>query len=340
MSIAWSLQPLLRATVPTEAMVLIFEDIDFFRNAFLIFIIMSVTYPVLNQLLKFFTNYNQINSATKKVAVLHHAVEAIVLTIVTPIFTYFMIKLNFVQDIEEEDAMILMENMKSDFTTTFLLCICFMMMYLYELAARFESPRPAFVIHHLLAVGNGYLAILFPTTVMVKTCCVLVYFICFEALTFTGLFMYRIAPLNKYTPKVIGSGLIVFGFTRPVQVIWVGAAAFGSWGDPNHVKWQAILQFTLACVLTILQVWTMTINYSVLKRCKSRIKCNEEKKNNNESNNNNNSGLDVIAESIDNVDPSNELDPLEEAKGHGDDENFKSFVTFLKTPSALQDTSL
>jgi len=80
-----------------------------------------------------------------------------------------------------------------------------------------------------LAVGDGILVVLFPTTVILKTCSVLVYMICFEAMTFAGLFMYRMAPHNPYTPKVIASGLIIFGVTRPIQVIWVFAGAFGAW---------------------------------------------------------------------------------------------------------------
>jgi len=285
---------------------------------------MAGTYPAFHWLLnKCSNNYSGINPATKQVAVLHHAVEAIVLMVATPIFTYFIVKINFVQNIEEGDTMTVMKNMKTDFASTFLLCVCFMSMYLYELAARFENPRPAFVVHHLLAVLDGYLAMIFPTTVMVKTCCILVYFICFEALTFSGLFMYRVAPFNKYTPKVIFSGLVVFGFTRPIQVVWVGAAAFGSWGDPNHVKWQAILQFTLACVLTVLQVWTMKINYDVLKRCKSKIKRNEENNSNNTNTKRNISG------SIESIESPNEV-----AEVCGDKEDFKSSIALLKAPTS------
>jgi len=87
--------------------------------------------------------------------------------------------------------------------------------------------------------------------------------------------MYRIFPLNKFTPHVIMGGIVIFAVTRPIQVIWVGAASFGTWGDPNHVKWQAVMQFLLACLLTILQGWSLTINMGIWKRCKERIKTNK-----------------------------------------------------------------
>lgn len=267
MSITWSIEPLLKTTVPKEAIVSIFESIDLYRRAFPIFIIMSITYPVVHRILVSFKNYCRLESDTKQVTVLHHAIEAIVLTIATPFFTYFVIKTNF--DLHPEDT-------KADIISTSLICLCFMAMYLYELSSRFKSPRPMLIVHHLLAVSDGYLLFAFPTTVMMKTCVILVYFICFEALTFVGLFMYRMAPMNKFTPKVMFSGLVVFGVTRPIQVVWVLAAALGSWNDPNHVKWQAIMQIIVTCILTTIQAWSLTINYAVYKRCLKKIKCNGE----------------------------------------------------------------
>lgn len=279
MSVSWSLNPLLRTTLPTEAVEHVIADIDFLRNAYLIFIILSIAYPIVHQLLKRFKNYEELGSSLKRVVVLHHAVEAIVLITATPIYTYYMFKTNFVQ--EGDDGMASMLNMKSDFTSLLTLAMCFMTMYFCEMASRFENPRPVMIVHHLLAVFDGFLAFLFPTTVMIKTCSALVYFICFEALTFAGLFMYRIAPLNKHTPNVILSGILIFAVTRPVQVLWVAAAAFGSWNDPHHVKWQAIIQVVFTCAFTTLQLWSININYCVWKRCLGNIKRHEEGKEDN-----------------------------------------------------------
>ena len=139
-----------------------------------------------------------------------------------------MVKTNFVSD---------NGNLYTDMSTWVVLCMIFIVMYLYEMASRFQTLRPMLVLHHLLVFSDGFLMIVFPTTTIFKTGVILVYSICFEALTFIGLFMYRMAPLNKFTPKIIFSGLVVFGVTRPIQVLWIFAAAFGSWNDPNTVKW-------------------------------------------------------------------------------------------------------
>ena len=223
-------------------------------------------YPAVHKLLKCFGNYNELESLAKQIVVLQHTVEAIILVFATPFFTYLMVKVNFTQE-----PMTSISHLNGDLTSIFLCCICFMTMYLYELSSRIDSPRPAFLIHHLLVVLDGFLAIIFPTAVMVKTCSALVYFICFEVVTFIGLFMYHIFPLNKYTPQIVMSGIVIFALTRPIQVVWVGAAAFGAWGDPNHVKWQAVLQFALACLLTILQISSLRINLGIWKRCKEKI---------------------------------------------------------------------
>ena len=131
MTISFSLTPLLRTTLPTEAISLFLEDVIFFRKAFFIFIILSMTYPLVHRILKSLQNYSEIESAAKQVAILQHAVETIVLTIATPFFTYFMIKINFVL---HGDSNSLTDNFRADLTSTFLLCICFMSMYLYELS--------------------------------------------------------------------------------------------------------------------------------------------------------------------------------------------------------------
>ena len=61
--------------------------------------------------------------------------------------------------------------------------------------------------------------------------------------------------------------MVIFGVTRPLQLLWVGAAIFGSWDDENMVKWQAIMQIIITGVLTVLQVWTLKIHYRTWKRC-------------------------------------------------------------------------
>ena len=147
-----------------------------------------------------------------------------------------------------------------------------MAMYMFELASRFDKPRPIIVFHHLLACFNGFLVVLFPTSIMCRTASILAYFICFEALTFIGLFMYRIFPDSKLTSKVIFAGMISFGITRPFQLLWIGATVFGQWNDEYTVKWQALMQLAITCILTYLQVVTLKIHYGIWKRCITRKK--------------------------------------------------------------------
>jgi len=330
MSVSWSINPLLKTTLPTEAVVHVAEDINFIRIIYLNFIILSITYPIVHQLLKRLKNYKELGSTNKQLVVLHHAVEVIVLTIATPIYTYYMIKTNFVQ--EGDDAMASMLNMKSDFTSQVALAMCFMTMYFYEMASRFDNPRPALIVHHLMATFMCFLAFLFPTTVMVKTCNALAYFICFKALTFAGLFMYRIAPLNEHTPTVILGGCVVFAVTRPVQVLWAAAAAFGSWNDPHHVKWQAILQMSLTCAFTALQLWSISINYCVWKRCLGNIKRHDEDK---EPNTDADTSLHlkhISTRSISN-ESFGDLGLLGEDEEDFENEAFETFLKFLNVPA-------
>ena len=64
--------------------------------------------------------------------------------------------------------------------------------------------------------------------------------------------------------------MVCFGITRPLQVLWVGAAALGSWSDENTVKLQAIFQIAVATIVMALQVMTLKIHYGVWKRLCAR----------------------------------------------------------------------
>jgi hypothetical protein len=107
---------------------------------------------------------------------------------------------------------------------------------------------------------------------MMKTVGILSYFICFEAPTFMGLFMYRIFPNSKVTPNVILFGMLCFGISRPLQVAWIGAAIFGSWNNENVVKWQGVMMGIVALILTGIQLLTLKIHYGLWKRCVARGK--------------------------------------------------------------------
>lgn len=263
--VSWSLDPLLYASVPTQVSQSIL-DITVVRGIYICAFILSLTYTLVHkQLIQVFARYSSIESKSKQVVVLHHAVEFLVLSISFPFFTYYMIKICF--QTHELNESFLSKNLKP----IAILCAAFMTMYMMELASRYDDIRPMTLFHHVLSIMDGGLIFLFPSTIMIKTGTILVYFICFEMLTFAGLFMYRIFPQSKMTPKVILGGMIMFGGTRPLQLLWVGGAVVGTWGNEHFVLWQAITQVTVALVLTVLQVWTITIHYGIWKRCQRRI---------------------------------------------------------------------
>ena len=266
MPTSWSLDPLLHDTLPTKLIEssILTGDLRTVQLIYLSVIVLAIAYPIIHKvLLRFSQQYSDMDRAGKQIATLHHAVEALILSIVTPFFSYCVIRVNFQV---HDDINVLL----SDIRYMMNLMLCIMTMYAMELASRFQNPRPLVSFHHIFAYFDGFMALLFPTSVMLKTSSVLVYFICFEALTFVGLLMYRIFPDSKYTPKVILAGMVCFGITRPLQVLWVGAAAFGSWSDENTVKWQAIFQIVVATILTALQVMTLKIHYGVWKRLCAR----------------------------------------------------------------------
>ena len=139
--------------------------------------------------------------------------------------------------------------------------------YMIELASRYQDPRPLIICHHLVTVGDGLLVLFFPTSVMLKTGVILVYFVCFEFLTFAGLVVYRPFPLHRATPNVIIAGMVCFGITHPLQLLWIFGAVFWSWNDENTVKWQAFVQIIATYTVMAVQIFSLKIHYSVWKRC-------------------------------------------------------------------------
>jgi len=259
MTISWSLDPLLYHNLSEIVCERIIGDIKVTQVALLSGLLLSGFYPIMHKmLLKIFKTYRTINPACKQIVILHHAMEALVLSVLTPIFTYSMFRAFF--QVNDIDAVV------SDIRMCAHLSIMIMFMYFIEMAARYESPRPVVLLHHILSCGDAVMVTVFASSVMVKTSAVMVYFICFEALTFAGLFMYRVCPENKYTSKVIFVGMITFGITRPLQVLMVGGVAYGSWNDESQENWQIIFQCIVALLLSSLQLFTLKIHYVVWKK--------------------------------------------------------------------------
>jgi hypothetical protein len=100
---------------------------------------------------------------------------------------------------------------------------------------------------------------------------VLVYMICYEAVSFWGLLMYRLYPNHKWTPRVILSGIYIVGLSRPVQVVWILASLISTW--EHLVVWVAVVQIILVCLFTSLQLYSLSIHWNM------RVKCLAERNN-------------------------------------------------------------
>lgn len=256
----WSLDPLLYASLPEEVYKSVIGDIDIVRGMYIMLLVLPLIYILIHKvLLKFNTRYRGLsNTSSKQIVVLHHAVEALVLSMFLPINSFSIIKANF-------QIHTLHENM-TNFRIVAILFIGISIMYAIEIASRLNNIRPMLFFHHVITFLDSTLVCLFPSSVMFKSASVLAYFICFEYLTFVGLFMYRIFPLSKITPKVIFLGIVLFGATRPLQLLWVGAAIFGSWNDDNNSKVLAVVQVIVTVALTSLQLWSLNIHVGIWKR--------------------------------------------------------------------------
>lgn len=259
-STKWSIDPLLHGYLSDDVLEGIFADISNVTFMFTSFISLPLLYPILHKLfLMKFKEYRALEIPSKQIVVIHHAVEAIVLFFILPSFTYFFHQAFF----QEGDPDGTVAGARGAIQSGVFIFI----LYVYELASRFEEPRAIVVFHHVLALVDLALCMWFPTTSMLKPAMVGAYFICFECVCFMGLFLYRMAPHNPITPKVIFAGMVVFGVTRPIQVLCFGAVVFGSWNDETTVKWQGAMQFVVVMVLTATQVLSLKIHYGVWQRC-------------------------------------------------------------------------
>jgi hypothetical protein len=73
--------------------------------------------------------------------------------------------------------------------------------------------------------------------------------------------MYRLCPTHRLTRPVILVGMIVFGVSRPIQLIWIMGSLIAAW--ENLILWQALFQIILAVVFSSLQLYSLTIPYSL-----------------------------------------------------------------------------
>ena len=267
--VTWSLDPLLTLTFSQEVGQSAFNN-SVMAYAYIALLLISFSYPIFHRIfLKHSNAYRKLgdDSSSTQLVVLHHFVEALLLGGLTPFFTNAMVVFNF-----QVHGLDVIKN-----KTSKIMCfsITILTMYFMEISSRYQKPRFIILFHHSITAIDGILVGLFPTSVMMKTAAILVYFICFESLLFVGLVMYRLFPDSLITPRVVFCGMVYFAATRPLQLLWVGATIFGSWNDT--VKWQAIVQLIVTLILTTVQVFSLKIHYFIFKRCHAKQHGNTEK---------------------------------------------------------------
>ena len=62
--------------------------------------------------------------------------------------------------------------------------------------------------------------------------------------------------------------MVVFGLSRPVQLVWVVAALVTSWD--NLVLGDVIFQLTVTGLFAVLQVYSIKIHYKMYQKCGKR----------------------------------------------------------------------
>ena len=77
--------------------------------------------------------------------------------------------------------------------------------------------------------------------------------------------MYRLAPTHKATRPIIMSGMLLFGFTRPIQFLWIIGSLIATWDD--IIVAHAAVQIVLATLFTSLQLYSLSIHWSIYVKC-------------------------------------------------------------------------
>ena len=194
-------------------------------------LLVSFGYPLIHQIyLKYCQHYRNNLNRDQQLVVVQHTIEAVTLSILFAPFTYVILSANF----EEQDF----ETFKTKLVAISAFMVVINGMYLIEIASRFASLRPLVAAHHLCATGASLLTIFFLTTATVRASTLLVYYITFEAITFVGLIMYRLAPTHSLTRPIIVAGMLIFGLSRPLQFVWIIGGLWVNWDD--LVVWQKL----------------------------------------------------------------------------------------------------
>lgn len=195
----------------------------------------------------------------QQVVVIQHSIEAFFLALVFFPMTWAMLSSNFQVPFSEH-----FDQVRNSFIGIYMVWI--VSTYFVELAARYKTIRTLVLVHHVCAAMDALLPLFAMTLVNVRCASVLTYFITFEAPVFMGLVMYRLFPLNAWTPTMIRIGMEVFGLTRPIQLAWILLIVVEHWDTSK--AWQCIIQVLFGVFFSCLQLYTLVIHNSLLQKCK------------------------------------------------------------------------
>ena len=216
----WNVKQIFAAIPPNTSDIL--ANIELLQKLLLACLCLCVSYPCLHLILNTCAGPYKALPLERKNIIIQHIVEAVFFTLSLPIITYFFLCLNFKEFDSIDAAMAVMRN-------CMVLMLTFVVMYMIEIAMRFHKLNPLVILHHMVSIVYSLSILVFPTTAFVKTGVILVYFAWFEVLTFYGLIMNRLCPMHKATPRVIFSGMVLFGSTRIIQLVWFLVIFIGSW---------------------------------------------------------------------------------------------------------------
>jgi hypothetical protein len=255
----WNVKQIFAAMPPNTVDSMV--NVELLHKLLLAFLCLCVSYPCLHLILDRCVGPYKVLPLDRKNIVIQHVVEAAFFTLTLPLITYFFLCFNFKQFDSIDAALAMMRDLS-------VLMYAFIFMYMIEIAMRFHTLNPLVLFHHLVTIGYTLTLLVFPTTAFLKAGVILVYFAWFEVLTFYGLIMNRFCPMHKATPRVIFSGIVLFGSTRIIQLAWFFVTFIGSWEE--HVLWQAIFQCIMMIIISFVQLMALNIHYSVWRRCLAR----------------------------------------------------------------------
>lgn len=194
----------------------------------------------------------------QRVVVIQHTIQALFLSLAFVPTTYLLASFNFQDQTLDELGP------KATMSAVFLGLV--VVMYCLELASRIK-PRPLLLIHHGATTVMGMYCVAYFTEANITTASLLVYFITYEAVIFVGLVLYRLWPAHEQTHQVLYIGMVVFGVTRPLQVLTVLISLLV---NRHHlIVHQAVLDGCVTVAFTLLQLYSLRIHYGMFLRSRT-----------------------------------------------------------------------